>query len=150
MWLKTVAGQRLTAGGDSLGGAVATLLAQPANASALIDRVAACRQLSFARLVLHSNRTQERSINCCNVAPRVPPPEHGSEHVGTNRIEIASNGVVLPNADDAAIRHDRDRAQIAYLKSFVIRRGAVLVRDLADDAPIDYLSAFFCPCRSRL
>lgn len=44
---------------------------------------------------------------------------------------------------------DRTTARIEYLRDEAWRTGAVLVRDLADHAPINYERALFPPCEAR-
>jgi hypothetical protein len=58
---------------------------------------------------------------------------------------IDSAGQLRTSMTREKIEADRTRARIDYLRDEAWRTGAVLVRDLADHAPINYERVLFPP-----
>lgn len=147
-WLQQVKGQRVVACGHSLGAAIATLLAVPAGAATLITigspRVGDATFASTVREHFAADgRRHERITHCCDTVTRVPPTQLGFAHVEPARVYIDRHGRPVDAPPDAVIDDDRDAARRDYLVSHAFRRGTVLVRELADHAPINYLRAYF-------
>lgn len=147
-WRQRVPGQRLIVCGHSLGAAIATLLAVRCAASVLVTmgspRVG---DQAFANGVLRhfseAGRQYERIVNCCDVVTRVPPTELQFHHVGQAHTYIDNAGTPRPSPDEDHIEQDRALARGLYLAQHAFRLGTVMVRDLADHAPVNYLRAFF-------
>jgi Lipase (class 3) len=124
--------------GHSLGAALATLAATLYPTAALYtfgsplvgdaDFVAACKF------------DAHRHVDCCDLVTRVPPEALGFQHVGALQY-IDRAGNLRGNADAPTIADDRSEAREEYLLKVAWRPGTVPVRDLADHAPINYVSA---------
>jgi hypothetical protein len=81
----------------------------------------------------------DRFVGCRDLVTRVPPREFGYVHTRTLRY-IDRNGTVLESADEPTIEADRKTAFHEYL-SVALLPGTVALRDLADHAPINYVTA---------
>lgn len=146
-WLEGMAARRkrLLICGHSLGGAIATLLAVPTGANALITF--GCPRVGdddFAGYVSsQQGLTITRVVNCCDAVPMVPFPFMGYEHVG-NALHIDLNGLLLDKPTYAELRADRHAARHAYAAIFAADPlHRVPVRQFADHAPINYIRAFW-------
>ena len=127
--------------GHSLGAALATLAA---------SQVGQARVIAFGSPRVgddaFAHRMSEQSIlryvDCCDMVSRVPPPVLGYSHLGT---EVYINRLGLLNtdagADEEAKESDQTKARIFYLARYAWKIGNVGFRDLADHAPVNYLSA---------
>jgi triacylglycerol lipase len=125
--------------GHSLGAALATLLASTQNPNLLCTfgspRVG---DSEFAAVLVGvENR---RFVDCCDVVPRLPPQLLGYEHVG-DPYYIDSNRHITFNPSDGFMLEDKVRAEESYLARYAWKIGNVGVRDLADHAPINYVSS---------
>ena len=69
---------------------------------------------------------------------RVPPPPY--EHVGTLQY-IDRHRNILTTPDEVTIAEDQMRARADYLLNDAWRYKNLVVRDLADHAPINYVTA---------
>jgi Lipase (class 3) len=127
--------------GHSLGGAIATLAATlwPAGLLVTLGSPRVGDSEFAARL---SSTTIVRFVNCCDVVTELPPPLGGYVHVRGGTY-ITADGARVENPTDELIARDRQRARIDYTTRHAWRIGSVLVRDLADHAPINYLRAIF-------
>jgi hypothetical protein len=56
-------------------------------------------------------------------------------------IYITRNGAVVADPSEDFIKRDRGRARLAYLFKYAWRRGNVWLRDAADHAPLNYVTA---------
>ena len=85
-----------------------------------------------------------RIVDCCDLVTQVPPPLPigGYTHVPTCTYLTQEAQVVL-NPTRAVINADRSSARRRYLARYSWRLGNVLLRRLADHAPINYARAFF-------
>lgn len=136
--------QGLMVCGHSLGAAIATLLAGPAQATQLITigspRVG---DATFAAgITATAGLEVTRIVDCCDVVTEIPPALVGFEHAG-RLTYIDRNGGVAANATTEFINADRLQARIDYLAQHAFRFGTVLTRDLADHAPVNYVRAFW-------
>jgi hypothetical protein len=127
--------------GHSLGGAVATLLASELNPTRLVT-IGSPRVGDHEFAASLQGVAIERIVNCCDAVTDVPPELSMYTHVG-QMIYINRDGVVAKEIDESAIKADRKQARVEYLKQYAWKKGAVLIRDLADHAPINYSRAFF-------
>jgi predicted lipase len=127
--------------GHSLGAALATLAASIWPSASLVTigspRVG---DADFAGTLAATNIL--RFVNCCDVVTDVPPPLGGYVHVRPSAY-IAASGQREPNPTSDFIAQDRQRARLDYVLQYAWRIGSVLVRDLADHAPINYVRALF-------
>ena len=127
--------------GHSLGAALATLAAARWGAKRLVT-VGSPRvgDAGFASLVAAVE--VRRYVNCCDVVTTLPPPLGRFVHVG-DEIYIDSSGRVVSDDPGFDRTADRSSARIAYLKHEAWRTSTVLLRDLADHAPVNYLRTLF-------
>lgn len=129
---------RVLVTGHSLGAALATLAALRLRGSILFTfgspRVG---DAAFARRPDHP--PHERWVDCSDVVTRIPPAALGYVHTGVLHY-IDREGRHRAGIDDPAIEADRRRAEIEYLATYAFRKGTVAIRDLADHAPINYVS----------
>lgn len=139
-FLATTAARRrgLLLCGHSLGGAMATLAASlwaPAELVTLgSPRVGDER---FAATVVAAG---SRLVNCCDLVTELPPKLNTYTHVQPPTY-IDAEGFLTPTATPEFIGADRGRARRDYLSKHAWRPNSVLVRDLADHAPINYIRA---------
>jgi len=139
--------------GHSLGAALATLAASE---SAAADPQASRELVTFGSprvgdatfVATLEGMSVSRYVDCCDLVTRIPPErvavgpvEFGYRHVQeANPLYIDRNGVVRPGITSQEIREDRSLAREEYLVEYAWRRGTETVRDLADHAPLNYVS----------
>ena len=142
-WWDSHATPRLILAGHSLGAAIATLFASVYRQAELItigsprvgdqDFAAACAGQAICRYV-----------DCCDLVARVPPETPDFPlyvHLPGERYIDKDGGIHdAPGFDIAA---DQAAAREEYLLQRAWKIGAVPLRDLADHAPINYLTALF-------
>ncbi len=123
--------------GHSLGAALATLAASRHRPASLFTygspRVgdAAFRE-TLTGLDIH------RFVDCCDLVCQIPPKPY--RHVGTlHYIDRERNVSVEPDA--STMQDDQLRARVEYLIKHAWRYKNLPMRDLADHAPINYVSA---------
>jgi hypothetical protein len=125
--------------GHSLGAALATLAASLHRPKALYTigspRVG---DADFIRTLAGLNA--ERFEDCCDLVCHVPPRIMGFEHFG-KFFYIEHSGAIVADPSEAAMKRDQMHARWQYLREFTFKRGDVPTRDLADHAPINYVSA---------
>jgi hypothetical protein len=124
--------------GHSLGAALATLAASQMPSSHLYT-FGLCRvgNASFAQAIQTVSHT--RFVDCCDFATRLPPEMFSYVHVGS-LCYIDRNGQLLESPTEDAINADRRKAAAWYLAHHSFLHGTVFLRDLADHAPINYVS----------
>ena len=83
----------------------------------------------------------QRFVDCCDIVTRVPPTLKLYEHVGRLHY-INAAGTIIQNPGTDEIYDDRMSARESYVMKYTFARGNVAVRDLADHAPVNYVSAF--------
>jgi hypothetical protein len=125
--------------GHSLGAALATLLAAVKAPSALytIGSPRVGNQDFVESLAALKN---SRYVDCCDAVTELPPEILGYAHLGPP-IYISQNRRVSNSPGDDSMAADRMRARADYLVHYAWKRGDVCVRDLADHAPINYVTA---------
>lgn len=125
--------------GHSLGAALATLAASLRKPKALYT-IGSPRagDADFVRTL--AGLDAERFEDCCDLVCHVPPHVMGFEHYG-NFSYINMHGAIEPNAPDGALKSDQMHARWKYFREQAFKSGNVLMRDLADHAPINYVSA---------
>ena len=129
---------RLLLTGHSLGGALATLAAARLRRGSLYTfgspRVGNQEFVASMRHIHHA-----RYVGCCDSVTNLPPPI-GYAHAGKHYY-IDRHGNIVPSPPKKAIVKDRLQASLAYISTYAVRRDTVPFRQMADHAPINYLSA---------
>jgi hypothetical protein len=133
--------KKLIITGHSLGAAMATLLASVLPAEWLVTlgspRVG---NEEFLRTLQAANI--QRIVDCCDVVTELPPPLFGYMHLRTCTY-ITRAGKLEQDPPQSFVDADRAAARLQYLTEYSWKIGSVLIRDLADHAPINYARAFF-------
>ncbi|MBO9512878.1 MAG: lipase family protein [Variovorax sp.] len=133
---------RLVLAGHSLGAALATLAASVLRPELLVtlgsprvgdtDFVATLAGLDIVRLV-----------DGCDVVTQVPPALSFYAHAGAVTYITCVTGECVDDPAPAMIEADRLEGRARYAAEHAWKPGAVLLRELADHAPINYARAFF-------
>ena len=132
------AGARVLVTGHSLGAALATLAALRQRGAILFTFGSPCAgDTAFAARPDHP--PHERWVDCADIVTRIPPAALGYAHTGTLHY-IDRKGRHRAGIGEAAIYADRRRAEREYLTKYAFREGTAAMRDLADHAPINYVS----------
>jgi predicted lipase len=136
---------RLLFTGHSLGAALATLTASlyrklRGNPNVDLYTIGSprCGDAAFVKTL--GGLKAERHVDCCDLVCHLPPPELGFEHYGEFHY-IKSGGELMTNPGEDIVKRDQESARDDYLIHESWRIGTVAVRDLADHAPINYVSA---------
>jgi len=82
----------------------------------------------------------QRYVDCCDIVCRIPPQIFEYRHVGGTVQYIDRDGVRKTNPAAEEVREDRARGREEYVLRYAWKIGNVAVRDLADHAPINYVS----------
>ena len=142
--LETAKG-RLLFTGHSLGAALATLATSlyrksRGNREVSLYTIGSprCGDAAFVKTL--GGLRAERNVDCCDMVCHVPPQEMGFEHYGEFDY-INSNGKLMTNPGDDIVKPDQEAARRDYLIRESWKIGTAAVRDLADHAPINYVSA---------
>jgi pimeloyl-ACP methyl ester carboxylesterase len=137
-WLAGQTGKPLLTG-HSLGAAMATLLASLIPDAELVTFGSPrCGNAAFSEPF--KARAVRRYVDCCDGVTMVPLKSMGYSHVCPPHY-IDRFGKVRADVPDDVIDEDRRAARWLYLKHFFWRIGTVWIRELADHAPINYVSA---------
>jgi hypothetical protein len=132
--------KKLIVTGHSLGAAMSTLAASVLHPEWLVTlgspRVGDARFISTVQAA-----NIQRIVDCCDIVTRVPPPV-GYTHLPTCTY-ITRTAQQVSDPEPPIIEEDHLKARAEYLSDYAWRLGAVLVRDLADHAPMNYVRAFF-------
>jgi hypothetical protein len=125
--------------GHSLGAAMATLLASLKEPSALYTF--GSPTVGDHDFVASLGGIQSfRYVDCCDVVTELPPLFLGCAQLG-DPLYIDRNRNIVENPDDDFVSADRFRARADYLVQYAWKTGNVALRDLADHAPINYITA---------
>ncbi len=135
--LESLAVNKLLFTGHSLGAAMATLLASKRKPDALYT-FGCPRVGNTAFVALLQGVKSYRYQDCCDLVARVPPEFMGYAHVGKPHY-INRRRKISFNPNWVSIGYDRIRAEVAYTENFAWRRGNVMLRGLADHAPMNYI-----------
>lgn len=146
-WLEQTqaARRRLVLTGHSLGAAIATLFASVILPDKLVTigspRVG---DANFVAILAAIDMT--RLVDCCDVVTELPPEVGGYVHAG-DAAYLTRDGVLASSTDPDFVRDDRLAARVEYLCNYAWKTGNVVLRDLADHAPINYVRCFMSdPC----
>jgi len=127
--------------GHSLGAALATLVASILRPT-LLATVGSPRVGNEDFKRVFGSLECVRVVDCCDAVTELPPELPAYVHI-CPPLYITKDGVSIPNPDAGAIRLDRVEGRAEYTLKYAWKIGSVLVRDLADHAPINYVRAFF-------
>jgi triacylglycerol lipase len=130
--------------GHSLGAALATLASAYFQSTHWADK---SRLFSFGSPLIGDTEfatkigamSHQRFVNCCDLVTRIPPESLGFVHTGKLHY-IDRHGKLIESPDSQFISEDRLMAAGEYIKEYAYKIGTVWVRELADHAPINYLS----------
>ena len=137
--LKTIPCRMLFTG-HSLGAALATLLASVKAPNALYTFGSPLVGDSGFVATLNGVNCF-RYVDCCDIVTRIPPEELGYQHVGDPYYIAQDRGVTFNPGNDF-IKRDRLEAFYEYpCKYEAWKKENVGVRELADHAPVNYVSA---------
>ncbi|SAK74243.1 Lipase (class 3) [Caballeronia temeraria] len=141
-WLEhtQAARKRLILTGHSLGAAIATLYASLIAPDRLIT-IGSPRVGDAAFVATLAGSDMMRLVDCCDVVTELPPEVGGYVHAG-EAAYLTRKGVRASSSDEAFVRGDRTAAREHYLLHYAWKAGNVVVRDLADHAPINYVRCF--------
>jgi pimeloyl-ACP methyl ester carboxylesterase len=140
-WLGPADGRRLVITGHSLGAAMATLLAADRPEAELVT-FGSPRVGDAAFAALFSGRQVRRYVDCTDGVTAVPPGLIGYAHISGEHYIDHSGHVHAQPPTPEELAEDRRAGRMIYAKRYAwkIWRN-VLVRELADHAPINYVSA---------
>jgi len=153
-WLDAWLGEHprlsLLVSGHSLGAAIATLVASYTQPTTLVT-IGSPRVGDQAFADTLRGIAIHRLVNCCDAVTRVPPTLLGYVDVGVATHILADGGIAedaqaVPDtgpASEAHLEQDRSLGRQQYTADHAWRPGCVLIRDLADHAPINYVRAVF-------
>jgi hypothetical protein len=127
--------------GHSLGGALATLIATVLPPSLLVT-LGGPRVGNTAFVAALAGIEMLRLVNGCDIVTQLPPAFSLYAHAGPT-CYISCEGQPVHNPDVGFIESDRAHGRARYVMDHAWKRGAVLLRDLADHAPINYARAYF-------
>jgi len=138
-WLQGTTGLQIWVTGHSLGAALATLAAALLPGARLVN-FGSPRVGDSVFAAQFDGRSAGRYVDCCDVVTRLPPEFLGYAHI-QGMIYIDRFGKVQPLATQALIDADVAAARGEYLLNESWLFGNIGVRDFADHAPINYVSA---------
>jgi hypothetical protein len=127
--------------GHSLGGALATLIASLLPPTLLVT-LGSPRVGNAGFVAALAGVEIVRLVDGCDLVTQLPPAFSLYAHAGPTSY-ISCAGELMPEPDAGFIEADRRQGRTRYVIDHAWRRGAVLLRDLADHAPINYARAFF-------
>ena len=141
-WIGLAKFKRLLASGHSLGAALATLFASDHPMAELVTIGSpAVGDGDFAALFDGRDRQVRRYRDCCDLVTRVPPALFGYRHT-KGEIYIDRDGKPHnPAPENLRILADRAEGAVQYVPLALARWDTVKLRDMADHAPINYVSA---------
>jgi pimeloyl-ACP methyl ester carboxylesterase len=139
-WLQGHPGRWLYTG-HSLGAALATLAAslrKPAKLIVFGSPLVGDRDFSetLAGVAI------DRYVDCCDLVCRIPPEELGFRHVAFPSY-IDRVGNVRTGVSAAEVIGDQIEARAEYWATYAWKVGNIKNRDLADHAPLNYVSALY-------
>ncbi len=130
--------------GHSLGAALAQLAASRVQSSlAQLITIGSPAAGDDAFVATLAQLTQLHFVNCCDVVTRLPPDFLGFAHAGPVHYIDRSGQVHTPAHPLAKedIATDQNTARVEYNQHYAWQLGTVILRDLADHSPINYVRA---------
>lgn len=139
-WIGQTGGGRLVFTGHSLGAAMASV-AGAVHRHAEVVNFGSPLVGDGGFAALFGGQKLRRYVDCCDCITRVPPGLLGYVHAGEG-LYIDRFGRVQAGLSDAGIGEDRRLARRSYAMKHAWKVWHnVLARDLADHAPVNYVSA---------
>lgn len=133
--------------GHSLGAALATLAAAVLPRASLVTFGSPMvGDAEFA--ASFAGREFTRFVDCCDAVTFVPSGIVGYRHLEPHSY-INRHGVVVPGLSAAEVEMDRAAARALYVAQLAILPANLLLRDMADHAPVNYLRAMPAPVTLR-
>lgn len=127
--------------GHSLGAALATLAASTWQPGKLIT-IGSPRVGDDGFSKTLSNIDAMRFVNCCDAVTQVPPECEYYTHIG-KFYYLDKSGEIRDDWAVDKISLDKEAARLEYMEKEAWKIGRVIVRDLADHAPINYVRSVF-------
>lgn len=137
-WLDNLSAKRLIVTGHSLGAAMATLMAADHPRAKLVTF--GCPLVGDKNFATAFGRDCLRYVDCTDMVTTVPYGFLGYAHFGEMRY-IDGGGAVHVSPTAEAIKQDRAKARDDYRRAYAGVGGNAPSRDLADHAPVNYVSA---------
>jgi hypothetical protein len=137
-WLDGLSAKRLIVTGHSLGAAMATLMAADHRRAELVTF--GCPLVGDKDFANAFGRDSLRYVDCTDMVTTVPYGLLGYVHFGEMRY-IDRNGVVHLSPSAETMKQDRKQARDLYRRTYAGVPGNVPVRNFADHAPVNYVSA---------
>jgi hypothetical protein len=125
--------------GHSLGAAMATLVASLKTPTALYT-IGSPRVGNVDFVASLGGVTSYRYVDCCDAVTELPPEVLGYTHLG-DMLYIDRHRKVSNAPSEDAVSKDRLMARAEYLVRYAWKAGNVGLRDLADHATINYVTA---------
>jgi hypothetical protein len=138
-WLADNPPKRLVVTGHSLGAAMATLMAAVREEAELVTF--GCPLVGNREFADRFGRKALRYVDCTDMVTTVPYGWLGYVHFGELRYVDREGTVRLPAPSEEEMKEDRKSARGHYRRSYAGIKGNVPVRDFADHAPVNYVSA---------
>jgi hypothetical protein len=127
--------------GHSLGAALATLASSLRPGARLVTF--GCPRVGDAEFKqATAGIAHDRYVNCCDKVTELPPESlFGFHYVHTGRLHFFdAAGLLREDWTAEQMKAERQSASLAYLRELGLLHGQVAVRELADHAPINYVS----------
>jgi hypothetical protein len=143
-WLAGSASRRgsLVLTGHSLGAALATLAATVTPPTLLVT-LGSPRVGDTAFVAALAGADIVRLVDGCDVVTQVPPALSFYAHAGPATYITCDQAVCVIDPAPSFIEDDRAQGRARYASEHAWKPGAVLLRELADHAPVNYARAYF-------
>jgi pimeloyl-ACP methyl ester carboxylesterase len=137
-WLADLKPRKLVVTGHSLGAAMATIMAALHEEAKLVTF--GCPLVGNRKFGEAFGREALRYVDCTDFVTTVPYGFLGYEHFGEMRY-VDRHGVVHRSPPAETLKRDREQAKEWYRRTCAGVPGNVPVRNFADHAPVNYVSA---------
>jgi hypothetical protein len=143
-WLAGPASRRssLVLAGHSLGAALATLAATVTPPTLLVT-LGSPRVGDAAFVSVLAGADIVRLVDGCDVVTQLPPALSFYAHAGPATYITCDQAVCVIDPAPSFIDADRAEGRARYASEHAWKAGAVLLRELADHAPVNYARAYF-------
>ncbi|HEY2254358.1 MAG TPA: lipase family protein [Variovorax sp.] len=143
-WLAGEARQhsRLILAGHSLGAALATLAATVLD-PALLVTLGSPRVGDAEFVAALADCHVIRLVDGCDIVTQLPPALSFYAHAGAVTYITCVDAACIDDPSPSLMEADRSKGRALYAAEHAWKPGSVLLRDLADHAPINYARAYF-------
>jgi hypothetical protein len=138
-WVAALRSERLVVTGHSLGAAMAVLMAAVHDRAELVTF--GCPLVGNRQFADRFGRSALRYVDCSDMVTTVPYGFLGYVHFGDMRYIDGQGAVHETLPSEEAVKEDRKSAKEHYRRTYAGVKGNVPVRDFADHAPVNYVSA---------